>query len=886
MAGDSGFNGNRYLLDANDLRQYVVPFVHGQPRPNIQVVSGDARAASKFKPNETVFAFDEPQEQVFKRSGTGAVMETNLYQIDIKADGTPGGLLYAPVTYDVAVEKSLSGGARLVYTLTVESFQDLQSRGFSAKVPAFLEKDLDDSMLSADVLDLTNILPFPPQHENGSFAARANADIIVPAQPVTPPARNNAPVVKRPTPSFNNRPAQQPVRPKSYRTPDSAIEAIIKQYCKDYTELAAEGKLDPVVGRGAETDQALKVLTRRKQSSLCFTGEAGVGKSAMFSAVAQRIVDDPNLPETLKGARILELDLQAMNAGAKFRGQFEEKLKPLIDGLQEREGMLKGRKIILAIDEIHSQLTAGKAEGGTDSGNMMKPFLTGKGISVMGTTTDTEYKQVIEKDGALASRFEKLALLPPNEADTVTILKTLWPLTKAHNNLTKDLTDEEFAYIATMTNRYAPQEAQPRKSEKVMNMAAASAEFAGRSEINRDDIIAAVAQMSNLPVDFLNQSDHQRFLKLEEDLPKEVLGQPGLQRVVDGLIGSRSGLSDENQPWGCFVFQGPTGTGKTEACKALARHLFGSEDALIKLDMSEFSEKHTVSRLIGAPPGFVGFEDSEPALTEKVRKRPYSILLLDEIEKAHPDVFNVLLPLLNDGKMTDNHGKTVLFNNVIVVMTTNAGAQVAMKLIQSGGKGSGIGFGDDKQMSQDDMMEKLADVYKKAVKMPQGEGRPALFRPEMINRIEELGGFITFLPLDKKVVANLVTREVAKINKRLSSQAGANVKGLSVEVTKEVEAELSKLGYDPAMGARPLRKVVREKVSNPFGKWLMGNKEKVLAFIAQHGAAKVVISSLEKGADLQLVAVEAAPAVAASSNDNAGKLKLPKLKPTTPKVGG
>ncbi|MBI3440974.1 MAG: ATP-dependent Clp protease ATP-binding subunit, partial [Proteobacteria bacterium] len=454
------------------------------------------------------------------------------------------------------------------------------------------------------------------------------------------------------------------------------------------------------------------------------------------------------------------------------------------------------------------------------------------------------------------------------------------------NHLTKDLTDEEISYIVTVTNRYAPQEAQPRKSEKVMNMAAASAEFEHRSEINRNDILAAVAQMSNLPLDFLNQSDHERFLKLETDLPNEVLGQPGLSKVVDGLIGARSGLTDENQPWGCFVMQGPTGTGKTEACKALARHLFGSEDALIKLDMSEYSEKFSVARLIGAPPGYVGFEDTAPALTERVSRRPYCILLLDEIEKAHPDVFNTLLPILNDGAMTDNHGKKVLFNNVIVVMTTNAGATNAMKFITNGGNEGGMDFSSTTkaELSPEQMMEKLAKIYSKAVTTPTGDGRPALFRPEMINRIEELGGFITFIPLVQQVISNLVGREIEKVGKRLTRQDRANIQGVTLEVTPDVAGQLAKEGYDPAMGARPLRGVVRRKIQNPLGKWLMANKEKVLAFVAEHGAAKLLVNSLSNF-EPKLEKVEAAVETKVS-NDNvvtlpkkvkASKVKAPKL---------
>jgi ATP-dependent Clp protease ATP-binding subunit ClpA len=400
-------------------------------------------------------------------------------------------------------------------------------------------------------------------------------------------------------------------------------------------------------------------------------------------------------------------------------------------------------------------------------------------------------------------------------------------------------------------------------------MAGASAQFRGSKVIEKQDVLSAVAQMSKLSENFLNQSDHERFLKMEKELPEQVLGQPGIQKVVDGLVGSRSGLTDPDQPWGCFVLQGPSGTGKTEFCKALARYLFGSEASLIKLDMSEYSQEHTVARLIGAPPGYVGFDSAEPALTERIRQQPYSILLLDEIEKAHPKVFDIFLSVLNDGKMQDNHGKTVLFNNVIIIMTSNLGAKNAINFIQ--GK-SGIGFGGTEQMSEAEQEERLAEIYAKE--------RKSFFRPEMVNRIEELGGFVTWVPLSEQVISKLVDREISKVSARMGDSAGAGIKGVTLEVSDDVKAEIAKAGYDPTMGARPLRKVVREKISNPLGKWLMGNKEELLAFISENGGAKIVINTIGGAFKPEIAKL----ASTAPSNDNGGSVAKAKKQASAPDV--
>lgn len=869
---EDSYHGTRFLVDAANSRQYGVRYDHGKVAKPIHVFAEDEREAG-FKPNETVFAFDD--EMKITSSGGKSKLSTVAYQITTDGTGAPRQLKELSVDYDVVFRQNAAGAFDIVYRLSPTSRDALAERGFDAKFPKEFTEAVDptdpgikrDTLSNSVTIDqkFLNNLSFPPHHNGGAHVARYHLegmgedsttmpspqDIIDQARntaPQAPVANQNNPQqqpaqpqqpAQRPSGDFNRPTTFQPPRVDKPRISDSAIEAVIKQFCEDLSDKAARAQLDPVVGRDKETQAAIKVMSQRKQSSLCFTGDAGVGKTAMFSAVAQYIYDDKQVPESMRGARVLQLDLQAMNAGAKYRGEFEAKLKPLIEGLKERQGYLNGRKVILAIDEIHSQLTSGKAEGGTDAGNMMKPFLTSKGISVMGATTDDEYKKHIEKDPALARRFEAMRLDQPNKDDTLHIVKKLWPLIRDHHGIGKDPSEEEFNYLVNMTNRYAPNESQPSKAEKALDMAAASAKFRGSDAIEREDYLSAISKMSKLSADFLGQNDRDRFLKLESLLGEKVLGQPGVSKVASGLIGSRVGLNDPNKPMGCFVLQGPSGTGKTELCKALAETLFGDEKALIKIDMSEYAEKHSMARLIGAPPGYVGYDSAEPALTERIRQRPYSILLLDEVEKAHPDVFNVLLAALNDGEITDNQGKTVKFNNTIIVMTSNLGAKEAMAALQSGGN-NGLALGESTlEKSPQEQQEILAKIYERE--------RAKFFRPEMVNRIEMLGGFVTFIPLAPEVITKLVTRELNNVNVRLSDPTGANFAGVTLQVSDDVKAQLSKDGYKPDMGARPLEKVVREKLGSPLALWLLQNEDNVNAFSLANGGANIYIEKLGEG---------------------------------------
>lgn len=883
---EDNFTGFKYLMDAKTSRQYAIEFVldkegYSQPKRPLYAFNADTGKQETLKPGETIYAFDDEY-----LSAENGLVTGEAYKITTSVD-EKGQMTYdmpiATVSYRRFKDHDLAGQQRIKYDMIPESKQ------------ALVDPDFDGTDLAGFPTNFEapgSVEFFPPHQKGGqaSIARQAVKDLIATGKIV--------PATPRLTDDFNKtatplRPVvvKKPEQRKVFTTPEIKIEQALAAFGLDLTAEARNNRLDPVVGRDDEIDDALDIIGRRKQASLCFTGEAGVGKSAMFAGIAQRIVnDEENLPADLKGARVIQLDLQAMNAGSMYRGQFEEKLKPLIEGLKERDGILKGRKIILAIDEIHSQLTAGKAEGGSDAGNMMKPFLASKGISALGTTTDAEYVKYIEKDPALASRFEKLRLGPPNDEATLTILKKLAPLILEHHRLWEDPSEEgqkafedELRYLVTMTNRYAPQESQPRKAEKALDMAASRAKRHHRKLFNREDTIYAVARMSHLTPEFLSQDDAQRFIDLKTELPKEVMGQPGISRIPQGLIGAHSGLANPKQPQGCFVLMGPTGTGKTETCKGLARQLFGDEKAIIRLDMSEYSEKHTVSRLIGAPPGYVGFDDAEPALTERVRQRPYSILLLDEIEKAHPDVFNVLLPILEDGKMTDSKGKTVLFNNVIIVMTTNLGALKVQNLLDK--KGSSVSFGTTAARSPEELQKEMEKIYAEAVK--QANGGP--FRPEMINRIKALGGFIPFRPLDEKVIAMIASREIDQINQRLGAADGTDLPGATLEISEAAMKQICKEGYNPAMGARPLQTVVREKVINPFAEWIMLHKAEVRDFVAKQGPAKLVITSLDvdKAGDPTVTPklVKAAAPAVVNDNDPAAAAAKKTRAPARKKAG-
>jgi ATP-dependent Clp protease ATP-binding subunit ClpC len=621
----------------------------------------------------------------------------------------------------------------------------------------------------------------------------------------------------------------------------------LDSFGRDLTDLARQGKLDPVIGRQNEIERVIQVLSRRTKNNPVLLGEAGVGKTAIVEGLAQMIVDG-NVPELLRDRRIVVLDLAMMVAGTKYRGQFEERIKAVMNEVR------RAKNTILFIDELHTLVGAGGAEGAIDASNVLKPALARGEVQCIGATTLDEYRKYIEKDGALERRFQTIVVEPPSKAEALEILRGLRDRYEAHHRV--QITDEAIEASVELSDRYITGRCLPDKAIDVVDEAGArvrlkamtrppdlkeldeqierlnqdkeeavanqdferaaalrdqadklkkkketiTREWRERSKeidgtVDEEIVAEVVSKMTGIPLTRLETEETIRLLRMEEDIQKKVISQSeAIKRISEAVRRSRAGLKDPKRPIGSFIFAGPTGVGKTLLAKALAEFMFGDSDALIQIDMSEYMEKHNVSRLIGAPPGYVGYEEGGQ-LTEKIRRRPYAVVLLDEIEKAHPDVYNTLLQIMEEGRLTDSFGRNVDFKNTIIIMTTNAGAEVT-----SSSNIFGFDRGRDEAGSYEQMKERLKVAIEK------------YFRPEFLNRLDDI---IVFHNLNKEDLKRIVDIELSKIRARMAER------GLELVLTDEAKEYLILKGYNPDYGARPLRRAIENFIENPLSEEIL-----------------------------------------------------------------
>ena len=628
----------------------------------------------------------------------------------------------------------------------------------------------------------------------------------------------------------------------AHRVTDQHAESkyrSLEKYGHDLTELARQGKLDPVIGREEEVKRVIQILSRRTKNNPVLIGDAGVGKTAIAEGLAQKIASK-DAPDSLKDKRVIALDMAALVAGSKFRGEFEERLKAVLDEIRQAGG-----EIILFIDELHTVVGAGAAEGAIDASNMLKPALARGELQCIGATTLDEYRKHIEKDAALARRFQPVYVNEPGVDTTIEMLRGLRPRYEAHHKIKID--DSALVAAAKLSQRYISDRFLPDKAVDLIDEAASKLRIEMESapeevkkldremkhlsdeeeaasqrqdyqkaaelkaerlrlekeynnaklqwqqeekidgKVDEEDIAQLVSQWTGIPTSRMLEAESDKLVHMEEKLHKMIVDQEeAVTAISDAIRRGRAGLKDPKRPIGSFIFLGPTGVGKTELARALAQFLFDSENAMVRLDMSEYMEKHTVSRLIGAPPGYVGYEEGGQ-LTEAVRRRPYRVILFDEVEKAHPEVFNILLQLLEDGRLTDGHGRTVDFRNTVVIMTSNLGTEEFQH--------QALGFSHRDEADEERMRKNIENDLKKT------------FRPELLNRIDDV---IIFHPLTEEHLKDIVELLIREVEKRLAER---NIK---LEISSEARAWLVKSGYDPVYGARPLRRAIQRYVENPI----------------------------------------------------------------------
>lgn len=621
---------------------------------------------------------------------------------------------------------------------------------------------------------------------------------------------------------------------------EASATANLDKFGRDLTQMARENKLDPVIGRKKEIERVIHILSRRTKNNPVLIGEPGVGKTAIVEGLAQKIVEG-QVPETLRGKRVVSLDIPAVLAGTSHRGQFEERLKKIIEEVVKASG-----HVILFVDELHTVVGAGAAEGAIDAANMLKPALARGELQMVGATTLDEYRKYIEKDGALERRFQPIVVSEPSVAETIEILKGLKSQYEKHHQV--KILDSAIEVSAELSNRYINDRFLPDKAIDLIDEASAQVRLSAVKEpqnlkqveeeiqrvkesknlekleelnkikndlteiwmktkleeipeVTKENILHVISRITGIPLEELSVEEKERLIKLEEKLHERIVNQDeAVKTVASAIRRARAGLKDPKRPIGTFLFLGPTGVGKTELSKALAEVLYGSDDLIVRIDMSEYMEKHTVSKMIGSPPGYVGFDEGGQ-LTETVRRKPFSVILLDEIEKAHPDVFNSLLQVMEDGRLTDSHGRTVDFKNTIIIMTSNIGSETIYQ--------SAIGFGEKKgaenKMGAEELKEKLMGMLRET------------FKPEFINRLDEVVIFHALTPVQIKKITEFQFIKTEVLLQNL---------GIKLNVTEKAKEYISENAYDVNFGARPIRRYIQREIENTISNKIISGEYK------------------------------------------------------------
>ena len=849
-------------LCADCMSRMNADLMKGNLRSLLSTVFGALRAEQK-KEERKEFSMPIFGRFTQKAQQTLQLAQRMASELQMSYVGTEHVLL-ALLKTNASVPQAVS--SRMSFENTVEEIreqlkdEDLTGQGSRIELSPRAKKLLETSVLESHKLGQSYVtvehfwlaLLGSDDGVAGALLRKAGVDLSAAREELLQQMRENSSSGENQQPAAGFMPFAAQIRGNSSAGGNrNGQKSLLDQFCRDLTLAAEKNELDPVIGRDAEIQRIIQILIRRTKNNPVLIGEPGVGKSAVAEGLAQRIAQG-NVPDMLAGKRVLSLDMGTLVAGTKFRGEFEERLKNVMDELK------KAGNVLLFMDELHTIIGAGSSEGSLDAANMLKPALSRGEIQCIGATTLEEYRKHIEKDAALERRFQPVTVGEPTAEEALSILYGLRDRYEAHHKVR--ITDEALAAAVKLSDRYIPDRFLPDKAVDLMDEAASrvriqacttppdmreqekkleavqiekkeaiahqdfekaaslrdqeqtltreiqkkrnawnKSQTTARDVVTEEDIAQVVSLWTGIPVQKMTEKEAHRLMKLEETLHKRLVGQEeAISAVARAIRRARAGLKDPKRPVGSFIFLGPTGVGKTEMCRALGEAMFGDEDAVIRLDMSEYMEKHTVSRLVGSPPGYVGYEEGGQ-LTEAVRRKPYSVVLLDEVEKAHPDVFNILLQILEDGRLTDNTGRVVSFQNTIVVMTSNAGAHTIST-------SRTMGFGAEGPKSLKDY-EAMKDAVMKEVK--------DLFRPEFINRVDELIVFHALTEEDILQITEMMLRQVAD---RLKER------DIRLSWDKPVREKLAKEGYDPKYGARPLRRLIQRAVEDTLSEALLEGK--------------------------------------------------------------